>query len=228
MKNWEIIYQVCDCNRRIRNFDLVDKCFCSKKLSINDFLEELVQRSGSIYVPNLNPYEEIEKKWLLTDFGKENFNNWYNQGKRIPGDSIYMVYSYLSQEPQVRLRKVIIDTVEKSFDNSKKITYFLDIKQSTQDKIKRITTHEIINKIQYDKLFKKSLGTCEKWFIPYYKNMYQLSKVKTKNKPLLYTAEIEFDSLMESKTFIPDKGICLKDVTNDESYSTCNYVLSGT
>jgi hypothetical protein len=57
--------------------------------------------------------------------------------------------------------------------------------------------------------------------------MYQLSKVKTKNRPILYTAEIEFDNLTEARNFNFDKEICLREVTDDKNFSTCNYVLKG-
>lgn len=226
MKNWEIFYKIYNYKNNVKLFDIVDKCFCDEKIDIDTFINELVQRSNELYVPNFKPYEEIEKKWLLTDFGKENFDIWYEEGKKNPGDSIFMLYSYLSKDPEVRLRKVVIDTTDKNF-NANKITYFVDVKKTTGDKIKRITTHEYINKTQYNKLFKKSLGTCEKWFIPYYKNMYQLSKVKTKNRPILYTAEIEFDNLTEARNFNFDKEICLREVTDDKNFSTCNYVLKG-
>jgi hypothetical protein len=218
MKNYQLFNKIYNIGF-LKNWEFIDNLISNKGLSKENIIDKLAQRRESFYIPNLKPYEEIERKWLLSNFGKENFDSWFKEGMSTPGDSIYVIQSYLYEEPEIRIRKVTIETTDKKFPQNKRITYFLDTKEATNDKKKRITLHEIITKAQYEKSFKKALGTCEKWFMPYYKNMYQLSKIKVKNKPILYNAEIEFDSMIESKTFVPDQEICLKEVTDDESYS---------
>jgi hypothetical protein len=149
MKNYEIFNKIYGIKQpSVKSNLFINKLLGLNKLSKEEIASELACRQETFYIPNFEPYEEIEKKWLLTDYGKANFDKWYEEGKKTPGDSIHMVYSYIFEEPEIRIRKVLIDTTDKKFPSSKRITYYLDTKEATKDRIKRVTTHEEITKDQ--------------------------------------------------------------------------------
>jgi hypothetical protein len=114
MRNYEVFNKIYGSKPSIKSSLFINKLLGLNKLSKDEIINELACRHDAIYVPNFDPYEEIEKKWLLTEFGKDNFDKWYEEGKNTPGDSIYVIQSYIFEEPEIRIRKVLIDTTDKS------------------------------------------------------------------------------------------------------------------
>jgi hypothetical protein len=218
MKNYEIFNKL---SNKTHFFSLINELSKNPSNVIKDIVSNLAQRQSSLYVLPTKAYSEIEKKWTMSDFGKRNFDRWYKEAMNTYGDAIYIVQSYINEEPELRLKQVTIENTNKAKDQT---SYYLDVKRNSKNPLERITVHQLLTKKEYDKYYKEIIGTGEKWFMPYYKNMYQLSKIKVKGKPIFYNVEVEFDSLAEAAGFIPDE-ICKEDVSFQPNYKTRNIIL---
>jgi hypothetical protein len=202
----------------MKKIDLIQPSFLHACHCGLDMVQNLVQRLSTPYTPALDPYAEIEKKWLMTDYGKKNFDKWWEDSqKAFVGDALIFEYSYVSNKPELRLRKVTVKHVNST---NRKNEYWLDIKKTTGRSGERITQHEALSATEFNAYKKHSIGNCTKYFMPFYKNVYQISKVVTKGKSLLYTVEVEFDNRREMTLFKPDREICGDDVTDKSEYST--------